>query len=327
MTQSNEMSTTSCDLCGGTQFEALSQHDRHGKDLETVVCTGCGLVMHMPVPSEQEVEDYYANAYRQDYHGESVPNVRRVMRAWKNGERIYKRISPFLNKQDRCMEVGAGLGCTVKVFDTHGYQAFGIEPNKDFNSYSREQLHANVENTNLYTLEEKPIADVIFLIHVIEHFSSPRRALTKMAQLLEDGGRLYMECPNLIGPFSTFGRMFHYAHIYNFTPQTLIAIAAQCGFEVEQVFTTQDEPNIEILFRKISAQDTVAQNTAVQNATATLAEHAALVKKEVGHYNWFTYHLRMGYWVLRVKKLWSYLVEMLCAKGFVQKLLEKLAQA
>jgi len=34
----------------------------------------------------------------------------------------------------------------------------------------------------------------------------------------------------------------------------------------------------------------------------------------------------MGYWVLRVKKLWSYFVEMLCAKSFVQKLLKKLAQ-
>ncbi len=316
MTQSNEMSTTHCDLCGGTQFEALSQHDRHGKDLETVVCIGCGLVMHMPVPSEQEVEDYYANAYRQDYHGESVPNVRRVMRAWKNGERIYKRVSPFLQKKDRCMEIGAGLGCTVKVFDTHGFQATGIEPNKDFNKYSREQLHTSVENTNLYDLPEKPIADVIFLIHVIEHFSSPRRALSKMFQLLEDGGQIYMECPNLVGPFATFGRMFHYAHIYNFTPETLKALALECGFELVQDFTAQADPNIEMLFRKGTPQ----------KACAALTMHARFVKGEVNKHNWFTYHLRLGYWVLRIKKLWSYLMEGLFAKGFVSRLLARLSK-
>ncbi|MDX8391081.1 MAG: class I SAM-dependent methyltransferase [Mariprofundaceae bacterium] len=310
-------SETSCDLCGGTDFTVLSTADRHAQPLQSGLCRGCGLVMHLPVPSEDEVAEYYASRYRQDYHGESVPNPRRVMRAWNNGERIHTLLAPHLKDGASVFEIGAGIGCTVKAFETHDHKAAGIEPNRDFNSYSRQQLHADIANTNLYDLENAGSPNLILLIHVIEHFSSPRRALTHIHGLLAEAGLFYVECPNLTGPFATFERMFHYAHIYNFTPETLAALAAECGFEKVTEFTDTDSPDIHMLFRKAQPVE----------ATEKLSNHAASVEKSVKQHHALSYHLRPVYLARRACKLYAYLYEGITAKSFVRDLLQRLKAA
>jgi len=270
--------------------------------------------MHLPVPSENEVAEYYASRYRRDYHGERIPNPRRVMRAWNNGERIHALLAPYLEGDESVFEIGAGIGCTVKAFETHGHQAAGIEPNRDFNSYSRQQLHTDIANTNLYDLEDAGAPNLILLIHVIEHFSSPRRALSHIHGLLADNGLFYIECPNLSGPFATLDRMFHYAHIYNFTPETLQSLARECGFTPLATLSRADSPNIHMLFRKAEKESAVGE----------LAEHAQKVKHVVQQHNALTYHLRPIYLARRVCKLWSYLVEALTAESFVRRLLARL---
>ena len=303
-----------CDLCGGTDFSIVSATDRHREALQTGLCRDCGLVMHLPVPSEAEVADYYATRYRREYHGEQVPSVRRVMRAWKNGERIYSQLAPHLKSDASLFEIGAGIGCTVKAFETHGHEAAGIEPNRDFNSWSREKLDTRIENINLYDLKDAGSPNLILLIHVIEHFSSPSRALTHIHTLLADNGLFYVECPNLTGPFATFDRMFHYAHIYNFTPQTLQTLAEKCGFERVATFSTEDEPDIHMLFRK----------TKVKPVSASLGRHAVDVEAALNRHGALSYHLRPAYLKRRMCKLWSYLLEGLVADAFVKRLLARL---
>jgi len=268
--------------------------------------------MHLPIPSEAEVAEYYATRYRHEYHGERVPNPRRVMRAWNNGERIHKQLTPFLTGDESVFEIGAGIGCTVKAFETHGHKAAGIEPNRDFNTYSRERLFTRIENTNLFDLEDAGSPDLILLIHVIEHFSSPRRALKHIHGLLAKDGLFYVECPNLTGPFATFDRKFHYAHIYNFSPQTLQVLAEKCGFEKVATLTSDHEPDIHMLFRK---------SKKTKPATVPSSRHAAEVEAAISQHNAVTYHLRPAYLLRRVRKLWSYLIEGLTAKLFVARLL------
>ena len=85
-----------------------------------MVCTTCGLIAHANIPSEEELQAFYATDYRQDYHGEITPSNRRVMRAWKNGQRIERRLSAWTKPGHRVFEIGAGIGCTVKAFQRTG---------------------------------------------------------------------------------------------------------------------------------------------------------------------------------------------------------------
>jgi len=266
--------------------------------------------MHLPMPSEDEISAYYANDYRHDYHGEKKPSPRRIMRAWNNGQRILQQIKSFIPEKAKVFEVGAGIGCTVKSFETADFQASGIEPNTDFNSYTRGVLHASVENINLYDLQSDHSRDVLLLIHVIEHFVSPKRALTHMRGLLKDDGLLYIECPNVGAPFATFGRLFHFAHTYNFTHNTLISMAKSAGFEVVQRFTDHDNPDIQILFKKAEVPENMDFD----------AQEAGRSHDAIFRYNWLTYNIRADYLLRRIIKLSSYAKEYMQANRFVKEL-------
>jgi hypothetical protein len=90
------------------------------------------LISHETLPSDAELDAYYARQYRSDYHGEFHPSPHRVLRAWSVGRSILQRLRPFLREGDRVLEIGAGIGCTVKAFDVAGFDAEGIEPHLGF---------------------------------------------------------------------------------------------------------------------------------------------------------------------------------------------------
>jgi SAM-dependent methyltransferase len=305
-----------CDLCDGTQFELIARHDRRGKELLTGVCTQCGLVSHWNIPSEVDLQDFYATRYRREYHGETTPSARRVMRAWRNARRIQRQLEPSLTPGCDIFDVGAGIGCGAKVFELAGHPASGIEPNVGFQEFSKRQLHARVESGDLWDVAPQPAHDTVLLIHVIEHFRSPRQALRHIHRILKPGGQLYVECPNLGAPFATQPKLFHFAHIHNFTPLTLQMLARRCGFEVVRWFSTPDDPNLQVLLHRVESEVLEANPDSYRQTMAALER-----------YNSWSYHLRWRYLLPRIAKLYSYALEHLIAEPYVTRILRQCAAA
>lgn len=305
-----------CDLCAGTTFDTIATLDRHGDALETVICRTCGLVSHAHVPTEEELAAFYAREYRVAYHGERTPSPRRVVRAWENGSRILRDVAPLLQPGDRVFEIGAGIGCTVKQFELAGFDASGIEPNDGFQWFSQTQLRARVEHA---AIEDVPLVeqfDCVLLVHVIEHFGSPRGALERMHGMLRDGGLLHVECPNLEGPFATRARLFHEAHTYNFTASSLVMLARSIGFEPVRQFVPRHDPSLQIAFRKTAPRPLLIDE---HNRAATLA---ALERAEP-----IRYFARPSYYATRLRKLAGYLSGHLFARRQCAAILRRCAAA
>jgi len=300
-----------CDLCQQSSFEQIADHDRHNQSLSTVICNNCGLVRHADLPTEKDLNQFYSGSYREEYNGEKTPGPRRVMRAWRNGERICQQISSALPAGARVLEVGAGIGCTVKVFEKAGYDSQGIDPGGEFLKYSRDRLQTNVTVCSLEDLPQNQDFDAVLLIHVIEHLRSPVTALKHIAGLLKPDGMFYVECPNLQAPFAPRGRLFHYAHIHNYVPETLRQTGEASGFELQQRFGDNQDTNLQMLFRK-SAEASVT--AAPENVQQTLTDlHKA---------DFLPYHLRTRYVSDRIRKVSSYAREHLKAQGFVKDLVK-----
>lgn len=300
-----------CDICQSRAFEPICTQDRHGGVLHTGLCMRCGLVRHMQVPSEAELAAFYAHDYRLQYHGERRPSARRVLRAWRNGQRIYRQLASYVSPGDAVFEIGAGIGATLKAFELHGHRAAGIEPGESFCEYSQQQLRVKVQKADLQSLAREPQHDLVLLVHVIEHLRSPRLALEQIGDMLHDRGRLYVECPNLGAPFGRPGKLFHFAHIHNFTPTTLQMLARRSGFEVERVFSSPSDPNLQMLLRKAAVRPTTL-DVDPRSVEQTLAV--------LGRYNQLTYHLRADYLLRRMQKTAAYLAEHLAAGPLVHRL-------
>ncbi len=301
-----------CDLCQGGEFETVATRDRRGQPLETVLCTSCGLLSHARIPTEAELAGFYADHYRRDYHGETSPTARRVMRAWRKGELTLRRLVPFLRTTDRILEVGAGIGCTTKVLELAGFAAEGIEPNHGFRQYGLQQLHARLRSGSLFDLAPEARYDAVLLVHVIEHFRSPRRALDHIYQLLTPGGRLYVECPNAAALRPAAEQMFHFAHIHNFTAPTLNALARRAGFEVVTQFATPTDPNLRMLLVKTTGQHAAVDAESCRHTREALAAAGAV-----------RYYLRGQYLRDRISLAMRAVAEFLMAGWYVRSRITK----
>ena len=299
-----------CDLCGQREFEPVDMLDRHGQPLETVICRSCGLVRHARVPSQDELARFYAESYRRQYHGEESPSVRRVVRAWCNGLRIFGQLRPWLRAGMRVLEIGAGIGATVKVFELHGTDAHGIDPGRGFCRWGREHLRARLECRRLEELPATGDWDLVLLIHVIEHLRSPRHALEQIRGLLAPEGMLYVECPNLTAPLARPGRCFHQAHIYNFTPRTLQQLARRAGFDACRRFSGDDDPNLQLLLRR-------AKPAEPEPAPGYWLE----VLAQMNRYGTVRYHLRRSYLRRRWRILRQYAFERIYGPQFLRTIL------
>ena len=302
-----------CDLCGHDHFEVLSRLDRRRQPLVTEVCTRCGLVSHQAIPTEEELAAFYATEYRWEYHREITPSPRRVMRAWRNGQRIHRQVEPWLAPRSRVLEIGAGIGCTVKVFEQEGHDAWGIEPNDGFQAYSRERLRAEVTRQYLADLPPQPTSDLVLLVHVIEHFRSPRTAMEQLHKLIRPGGLLYLECPNL-GAVATREKTFHFAHIHNFTPGTLTLLARHTGFEVERWFVQPHAPILQVLLRRVAQPQCDVPAGSYEQTLAAFQR-----------YGFLSYYLRGEYLAARCVEVLDKAWEWAASPAYVRRVLARCA--
>lgn len=300
---------TACDLCGRHEVETVSNRDRRGNPLASVVCRHCGLVSHEPIPTDDELDEYYRRDYRRDYHGELTPSPHRVIRAWRNGGRLLARLGRFVEPGSDVFEVGAGIGCTVKRFELAGMNASGIEPNAGFQSYSRDRLCARVHAGRLTDATERAAYDLVLLIHVIEHFNSPRKALEHIHGLLRPHGLLYVECPNLFAPHAAPGKQFHFAHVHNFTPWTLAMLAESCGFIVRRRLSGQKDRDLAfVLERSDRPRLRVERISYLRSVEA------------IDRFNTLTYHLRGSYLAHRVGQFLRHTSQHVAAKLRVRRI-------
>ncbi len=301
-----------CELCHGNQFEPIAHHDRLGQPLETVVCRRCGLVSHAQIPDEDTLRRYYSDRYRAEYNSERTPSDYRVLREWRRGQELLGKLRAHLPTGGRVFEIGSGIGCTVKQFELAGYESRGVEPGKGFYSFSRERLKTAVQLGVLEDIAIRGTEDLVLLVHVLEHLPHPRQALQRIHGLLKPGGLLYVEVPNFGLPHAAPGRIFHFAHIYNFTQATLTGLARSAGFETVEAFPTTCGKNLTMLFR---ATDTPSACEVDASGYATAVD---AVRRHRG----VRYYLRPCYVFGRARDLSCRFVERLTARRQARRIAE-----
>jgi SAM-dependent methyltransferase len=304
-----------CDLCEQDRFTVVSQFDRRGGPLTTVACRSCGLISHENVPTNAELADYYREHYRADYHGEFTPSAYRVVREWNRGQELLRLLNSYLRPQEAVFEIGSGIGCTVKSFECAGYEALGVEPGDGFRSFATNQLGATVVAGVLSDLPAEPLGDMALLVHVLEHLNSPTMALQHIRRLLRPGGRLYIEVPNAAAPHAAPGKMFHYAHIYNFTPATLQMLAHKARFRVRTWLSPKYDRNIRVLLEPTESPEWQVDPVSYD---ATL--------EVLNRYSTLSYHMRWEYVQVRLQTVLSHASDRVRAKARMKRIVERCRQ-
>lgn len=210
----------------------VSATDRHGKPLRTVLNRRTGLVRNDPVPSDAELAKFYSKDYRVAYKGAAQPRKRQAFRNFRRAAAYIDRFNDVISQAQNILDVGAGSGEFLFLARATGKTAQGIEPNEGYAAFCREEYGLNVRTALLEPdLFEAQSFDFIRLNHVLEHLNDPVKYLAMIGRWLKPGGVFYVEVPDIEAYCAnkSKGGMFHYGHIYNFSPWTLRATAALAG--------------------------------------------------------------------------------------------------
>jgi len=222
----------SCALCHCDNFKLISEKDSKSKgELIVCFCNICSMVSQNPIPTEKQVEKYYALEYRQDYKQVFEPKLKHVYRA---GNLALERLGFLTNNNvvsGKLLDVGAGGGEFTYVTSQLGFESIGIEPNIGYSNYAKDQYEANIKTGQLTDVEGK--FDIITMFHVMEHIPDPVKTFKKLYDLLNEDGSLFIEVPNIESFSQSPNNTFFKAHIHYFSASTLIACASQYFSSVE----------------------------------------------------------------------------------------------
>ncbi len=244
-----------CNICASTETRELSAYDRRLKRLRTVMCMGCGLHRTDPMPTDQELSEYYRSSYRLDYQmAGSKPPKFHLKRSAANARERFNFLKKAMPQGARVLDLGCGTGEFLKECKDHGHNATGIEPGEVYASHAHQSHGVEIFNTDWDRVDLGARKfDVIVSFHVFEHLRDPKSALKWVVDRLAPGGIVLLEVPDM-SPLENGPRLYerlHFAHVHGFTPKTLQLLAASCGLElhpdvaatgIRQVFRRAADP-------------------------------------------------------------------------------------
>ncbi len=178
--------------------------DKKGYQPE-LIKTKYGFYQYSPLPSIEELREYYANKYYQQglgsysvsYTDEEIQYFK--LKAWL----IYTKVSQIidLNKKRNFIDIGCGEGWVLNEFNQKGHSVKGI----DFSKYGIEKFHSHLlpyfKEGDIYELLEQKMDkgtkfDILLLANVIEHVTDPFNLIKRIKKLMTDESILIIIAPN-----------------------------------------------------------------------------------------------------------------------------------
>lgn len=165
----------------------------------------CGVYQFSPLPTNEFLQEYYANKYYQEASGTYATSYTEDEISWWKVRsalivlKLEKILCSLENKS--LLEVGCGEGWFLDAAHSKKLIVHGFDFSNAGISKWNPAMLPYFSQGNIYTLLDKVFLkqtryDVIFIGNVIEHVLSPTELIKKMGKILNPGGVLVIVAPN-----------------------------------------------------------------------------------------------------------------------------------
>jgi 2-polyprenyl-3-methyl-5-hydroxy-6-metoxy-1,4-benzoquinol methylase len=238
--KSGRMNSLGCNLCGSNHFSVL--FDAGVAQVNRIVkCSDCGLMYaspHQRPPDVDLIKEWDAAWVLEHTMTTSRWRLEKESLQVRDYRSTRKLLAEKFPARGTLVEIGSGLGCLLNFFREDGWNTIGIEPNAGLCLFSQQQFHLTILRGTVFDAElQSASADVVTMIHVIEHVPDPMALFREVHRVLRPGGWFVVETPRYDTlMFRIFGRRERSlscdGHIYFFTSDTLAKMAISAGFKI-----------------------------------------------------------------------------------------------
>jgi 2-polyprenyl-3-methyl-5-hydroxy-6-metoxy-1,4-benzoquinol methylase len=223
-----------CPICESTDYHLLAQKDRYGLPINTVICKKCGLLMANPVMTQESLNKFYSEDYRELYIGSKKAPYSYFQEQYEHGKSIIDFIKSnyeisFYNLF--VLEIGCGAGGILSAFKNQGAEILGFDLGADYLEYGIKKHDLNLKQGSIQDYDgDKP--DVLIYSHVLEHVRLPDEVL-RIKRICHANTFIYIEVPGLLNVHKfdpNFIEYLHIAHLYHFSLNTLRCLLSKHGF-------------------------------------------------------------------------------------------------
>ena len=228
-----------CCICGGNNFETLSEKDRYGLYVPVVICNDCGLIQTNPRMTQDSYNQFYDIEYRKLYVGKIIPTEEFFKKQYYKGKKIYQYLENNLKinlANRKVLEVGTGAGGILQYFKEKGNEAYGCDLGSEYIEFGKKRYGLNLFNGTINNIGTNWHFDIVIYSHVLEHIPNPISELKKLKSFIDKNSYVYIELPgvkNLKNSYNmNFLKQIQNAHIYYFTLTTLENVLLQAGYDL-----------------------------------------------------------------------------------------------
>ena len=232
-----------------------------------IKCDKCHLASAYPIPSLDELNDYYSS------YNTTQETPERLSTLVELNQVILEHIVAQMEGKDNLsfLDYGFGVGAFLKQVVKKGFSAYGVE----FSTQNCEQLQKYCRENKVVIdtikIPEESLDfsgkkfDCITLFQVIEHVVDPLELLASLSSLQNPGGILYLECPNndalylkvknlirkKVGREAFFDSLNPPQHLYGFNRRSMRILLDRAGYtpiEVGDYFFADGVHQVETQF-------------------------------------------------------------------------------
>lgn len=253
-----------CLFCGNTKFK----HFDAVENWNIEKCCKCGYTFTNPRPTLEELPKFYDfNYFKDERHYKKFFNEDGSLR--QDSDDYYNRIKIIesnVAKRGKILELGAAYGDFLVKLRDRGWETYGVEISEDAVKIAKEKNNINIFNGTLETFETNEKFDVICMFQTLEHLANPKYIIEKSYQLLNPGGVIVIEVPNV----NSFDLKINFErkrlsydlprHLSHFSPSFLCKELKKSSFSI--VTIDRYYPNFILnFFNKRNQKISVSENT------------------------------------------------------------------
>lgn len=167
-----------------------------GIAISVIKCRTCHLIYSNPLPVPFNIQDHYGLppeeywkttqfSWDESYFATEINDLKKLM--------------PITHGM-KSLDIGAGLGRTMKSLEKAGFDSYGFEPSEPFYQNAIAKMNIDPAKIKLGQIEsleyESNFFDFITFGAVLEHLYNPADSIKKALEWLKPGGIIHIEVPS-----------------------------------------------------------------------------------------------------------------------------------